>query len=83
MKAYKYLQPLLFFSAANTKTMKQKVNGEEPLALFIFGTESRNKIVITFFSSSVFNSKSPSGLWSSLPPPSPPPFSLWPLNEAP
>lgn len=47
MKPYKYLQPL-FFPPANTKTMKQKVNGEEPLALFMFGTESRNKIVILF-----------------------------------
>lgn len=77
-EAYKSLKLLLFFSAANTKTMKQKVNGEKPLALFIFGTESRNKIIIIFFSSPL-TAKVLLGCGPLYP--LPPPFSLWPLNE--
>lgn len=43
-----------FFFSPNVKTMKQKLNEEEPLFLLIFGTVSRNRIVILILSSSVF-----------------------------
>lgn len=43
-----------FFFPPNVKTMKQKLNEEEPLFLLIFGTVSRNRIVILILSSSVF-----------------------------